>query len=231
MYVTYDGRSTGPFLVGSALLLTVTTALALAVVRFSPPDPVAAGYTPEEIHLRLTLKLIADVGLVGLPNAGKSSFLSHVSAARPKIADYPFTTLVPQLGVIAVDEERSFVAADIPGLIAGAHAGLGLGDRFLRHVERTRLLVHIVDVADGAQDAIEAYELVREELAQANLGLETKPVIVALNKIDAVIDRDRLTAIAARLDDAFLISVATGEGMKALIYAVAARVVDLEPVT
>ena len=141
------------------------------------------GLPGEERWIWLRLKLIADAGLVGLPNAGKSTFLAAVSAARPKIADYPFTTLHPQLGVFAVDG-REFVLADIPGLIAGAHDGAGLGDRFLGHIERCRVLLHIVD--GTTEHAGKAYRTVREELCAYGHGLAEKPEIVALNKADAL---------------------------------------------
>jgi GTPase len=141
------------------------------------------GQPGEEHTLRLRLKLIADAGIIGLPNAGKSTFLAAVSAARPKIADYPFTTLQPQLGVVDIDG-REFVLADIPGLIEGAHEGVGLGDRFLGHVERCRVLLHLIDGTDG--DAGAAYKTVRAELAAYGQGLADKPEIVALNKADAL---------------------------------------------
>jgi GTP-binding protein len=141
------------------------------------------GQPGEEHTIRLRLKLIADAGIVGLPNAGKSTFLAAVSAARPKIADYPFTTLTPQLGVVEIDG-REFVLADIPGLIEGAHEGVGLGDRFLGHVERCRVLLHVLDGTDG--DAGAAYETVRAELSAYGQGLADKPEIVALNKADAL---------------------------------------------
>jgi GTP-binding protein len=141
------------------------------------------GLPGSELTIRLRLKLIADAGIVGLPNAGKSTFLAAVSAARPKIADYPFTTLHPQLGVVNVDG-REFVLADIPGLIEGAHAGVGLGDRFLGHVERCRVLLHLVD--GTTEDAGAAYRTVREELSAYGGGLTEKPEIVALNKADAL---------------------------------------------
>jgi GTP-binding protein len=153
------------------------------------------GELAEERTLTLRLKLIADAGLIGLPNAGKSTFLATVSAARPKIADYPFTTLHPQLGVVACDG-REFVLADIPGLIEGAHEGVGLGDRFLGHVERCRVLLHLVDA--GTEDAGEAYRTVRRELDAYGEGLTEKPEIVALSKIDTV-DAETLRAQSARL--------------------------------
>jgi GTPase len=153
------------------------------------------GLAGEERTVRLRLKLIADAGIVGLPNAGKSTFLAAVSAARPKIADYPFTTLHPQLGVVRVDN-REFVIADLPGLIENAHAGVGLGDRFLGHVERCRVLLHLID--GTAEHAGEAYKTVRHELEAYGHGLTDKPEIVALNKADAL-DAEQLKQQVARL--------------------------------
>ncbi|MBD8892457.1 GTPase ObgE [Roseibium litorale] len=144
------------------------------------------GLEGQEKWIWLRLKLIADAGLVGLPNAGKSTFLAAVSAAKPKIADYPFTTLHPNLGIVQIDT-RSFAIADIPGLIEGAHEGTGLGDRFLGHVERTRVLLHLVD-GSGVEDPAEAYEVVRGELEAYGNGLADKPEIVALSKCDALTD-------------------------------------------
>jgi GTP-binding protein len=141
------------------------------------------GQPAEELTIRLRLKLIADAGLIGLPNAGKSTFLSVVSAAKPKIADYPFTTLHPQLGVVRIDE-REFVLADLPGLIEGAHEGVGLGDRFLGHTERCRVILHLVD--GTAEDVAGAYRTVRGELEAYGNGLTDKPEIVALTKADAL---------------------------------------------
>ncbi len=146
------------------------------------------GWPGEERWVWLRLKLIADAGLVGLPNAGKSTFLSVVSAARPKIADYPFTTLHPQLGVVRLSDTQEFVLADIPGLIEGAHEGAGLGDRFLGHVERCAVLLHLVDGAAG--DVVRAWRTVREEMAEYGHGLADKPEIIALNKADAMAPRE-----------------------------------------
>jgi GTP-binding protein len=172
------------------------------------------GQPGEERWLWLRLKLIADAGLVGLPNAGKSTFLATVSAAKPKIADYPFTTLHPQLGVVSVDG-REFVLADIPGLIEGAHEGVGLGDRFLGHVERCRVLLHLVDAT--GEHAGRAYKTVRAELEAYGNGLVDKPEIVALSKADAV-DADALKEQKARLKRAakktpLVLSAVSGEGM------------------
>jgi GTP-binding protein len=156
------------------------------------PREFEMGRPGEERHLRLELKLLADVGLVGYPNVGKSTLISRISAARPKIADYPFTTLEPNLGVVSIGAPTdkghfSFVVADIPGLIEGAHRGAGLGTQFLRHVERTKLLVHLVDVsgADGRTDPVKDYEIIAAELASVGAGLEKKPVIVVASKMDA----------------------------------------------
>src|SRR6516165_4225273 len=178
------------------------------------------GQPGEERTIWLRLKLIADAGLVGLPNAGKSTFLAAVSAAKPKIADYPFTTLHPQLGVVSIDT-REFVLADIPGLIEGAHEGAGLGDRFLGHVERCRVLLHLVDgTTDHAGDA---YRTVRNELEAYGHGLEDKPEIVALNKVDALTP-EQLKEQLARLKRAakkapLVVSAATGRGVPEVLRA------------
>jgi GTPase len=183
------------------------------------------GQSGAEHTIRLRLKLIADAGIVGLPNAGKSTFLAAVSAAKPKIADYPFTTLAPQLGVVEIDG-REFVLADIPGLIEGAHEGVGLGDRFLGHIERCRVLLHLVDGADG--DAGAAYETVRAELSAYGHGLAEKPEIVALNKIDAL-GADEIKAQAARLKRAakkepLKISAVSGQGVTDVLRALMATI-------
>jgi GTP-binding protein len=181
------------------------------------------GQPGEERTIRLRLKLIADAGLVGLPNAGKSTFLAAVSAARPKIADYPFTTLHPQLGVVRVDE-REFVLADLPGLIEGAHEGAGLGDRFLGHVERCRVLLHLVD--GTAEHAGEAYRTIRAELEAYGHGLSAKPEIVALSKADALSPDARKQQVA-RLKRAarkmpLVLSSASGEGVREALRALLA---------
>ncbi|MGZ8368311.1 MAG: GTPase ObgE [Rhodoplanes sp.] len=183
------------------------------------------GLPGEERTLWLRLKLIADAGLVGLPNAGKSTLLAAVSAAKPKIADYPFTTLHPQLGVVSIDG-REFVLADIPGLIEGAHEGAGLGDRFLGHVERCRVLLHLVDAT--AAHAGEAYKTVRAELLAYGHGLADKPEIVALNKADAV-PADELKRQTSRLKRAagktpLILSGATGPGVPEALRALAAAI-------
>jgi GTPase len=195
-----------------------------------------SGSTGEERELQLELKLLADIGLVGFPNAGKSTFISTVSAARPKIADYPFTTLEPHLGVVDLGDFRTFVIADIPGLIEGAHTGAGLGDRFLRHIERTKLLLHLVDVSSvSGRDAVSDYETVNRELASYNQDLATRPQFVVATKVDALDEPPRLESLKQRaLEDAkpfFAISSATGEGVRQLISAVAARLEELNTET
>src|SRR5262245_40102634 len=184
------------------------------------------GQPGDERIIRLRLKLIADAGLIGLPNAGKSTFLAAVSAAKPKIADYPFTTLNPQLGVVRVDT-REFVLADIPGLIEGAHEGAGLGDRFLGHVERCRVLLHLVD--GTSEHAGAAYKTVRRELDQYGQGLADKPEIVALNKADALTP-EQLKRQTARLTRAakktpLVLSAATGAGVPDVLRALL-KVID-----
>jgi GTP-binding protein len=181
---------------------------------------------------RLELKLLADIGLVGYPNVGKSTLISRISAARPKIADYPFTTLQPNLGVVAVGDskkdERSFVVADIPGLIEGASGGAGLGTQFLRHIERTRLLVHLVDVSDasGRPDPVKDVEVIMDELASFDAGLETKPMILVASKID-VANKDKLAKLKRYAKKQQLefhaISAVTGKGIDELKYAMADR--------
>jgi GTP-binding protein len=179
------------------------------------------GYPGEERSVWLRLKLIADVGLLGLPNAGKSTFLSVVSAARPKIADYPFTTLHPQLGVVRPNATQEFVIADIPGLIAGAHEGAGLGDRFLGHVERCAVLLHLVDGAAG--DVVDAWRTVRAELEAYDSDLAAKPELIGLNKADAMTPREasaRRTALArASGQTVFLLSGATHQGVPEVVQA------------
>src|SRR5438105_3523658 len=151
------------------------------------------GRAGQERRLRLELKLLADVGLVGFPNAGKSTLISRLSAARPKIADYPFTTLEPQLGVVQLEDFRSFVIADIPGLIEGAHQGQGLGDRFLRHIERTRLLAHLVDVSEfSGREPVHDFEVIMEELKAFSEELASKPMLLVGAKIDAAQDPARV---------------------------------------
>ena len=183
------------------------------------PRKATKGFPGEERWVWLRLKLIADAGLVGLPNAGKSTFLAASSAARPKIADYPFTTLHPQLGVIRLSMSEEFVLADIPGLIEGAHEGAGLGDRFLGHVERCAVLLHLVDGAAG--DVVQAWRTVREELRAYGGGLDEKPEVIGLNKMDAMTPREA-SARAAALRKAsgrpvMLLSGVTGQGVPELL--------------
>jgi GTP-binding protein len=189
------------------------------------------GKPGEERKLRLELKLLADVGLVGFPNAGKSTLISRISAARPKIADYPFTTLEPHLGVVTTDDNnhRTFVVADIPGLIEGAHTGHGLGIQFLRHVERTRLLAHLVDVSEATgRDPVHDFEIVLSELASFSEDLARKPMIVVATKLDAAQDPERVASLEALARERglpfFKISSATGEGLGALKRAMAESV-------
>ena len=187
------------------------------------------GFEGEEFALRLELKLLADVGLVGYPNAGKSTLIARISAAKPKIADYPFTTLEPNLGVVTVGEaphEESYVVADIPGLIEGAHQGAGLGVQFLRHIERTGVLVHLVDVSDGSgrDNPVEDFKVITEELRSFGAGLAGKPVLVAASKAD-VANPDKLKKLQAmakrRKLPFFAISAVSGQGVEALRYAMA----------
>jgi GTP-binding protein len=193
------------------------------------------GHPGEERHLRLELKLLADVGLVGFPNAGKSTLISVISAARPKIANYPFTTLEPNLGVVNADGGtgthgtelgRTFVVADLPGLIEGAHEGAGLGMRFLRHVERTRLLVHLVDTSDAnVDDPVHSYKVISNELSAFSEKLTEKPLLVVATKLDATTDRTHLDELRNFCKQNHLefhaISAATGEGVKDLVRAIA----------
>ncbi len=197
------------------------------------PTEFETGKPGEERHLRLELKLLADVGLVGFPNAGKSTLISRISAARPKIADYPFTTLEPQLGVVHLDGYRSFVVADIPGLIEGAHLGHGLGTQFLRHIERTRLLAHLVDVSESSgRDPVQDFETVMEELASFSEELAAKPMILVATKLDAAQDPKRVSALrrlAKRRKLPFYeISSVTGQGLEELRYAMAERALEPE---
>jgi GTP-binding protein len=194
-----------------------------------------AGRPGEEHTYRLELKLLADVGLVGYPNVGKSTLISRISSARPKIADYPFTTLEPNLGVVAVGDAKngvSFVVADIPGLIEGAHTGAGLGTQFLRHIERTRLLVHLVDVSDasGRPDVTKDVEVILGELGSFGAHLDEKPMIMAASKID-VVNKDKLAILKRYCKKQKLklyeISAVTGKGIEELKYAIAAAIEGL----
>jgi GTPase len=190
------------------------------------------GHPGQERHLRLELKLLADVGLVGFPNAGKSTLISRISAARPKIAAYPFTTLEPHLGVVSADPDaargagRTFVVADLPGLIEGAHEGAGLGTRFLKHIERTRLIAHLVDTSDANdRDPVRDFEIIEHELASFSPMLAEKPMIVVATKLDATTDRTHLEEMRAfcakRGLEFHAISSATGEGIVELVRAMA----------
>lgn len=185
------------------------------------PEHALPGLEGERRIVRLELKLLAEVGIIGLPNAGKSTLISALSAARPKIADYPFTTLVPNLGVVRKPSGDGTVFADIPGLIEGAHLGTGLGHDFLRHIERTRVLIHLVDVTQD--DPIAAYEVIQEELSAYGRGLETRPQIVALSKIDALAgDQEQIEAIAHELEQhckspVYLISAVAQIGLEEML--------------
>ena len=190
------------------------------------------GQPGEERHLRLELRLLADVGLVGFPNAGKSTFISRISAAQPKIADYPFTTLEPHLGVVSADPDaapgagRTFVVADLPGLIEGAHEGVGLGIRFLKHIERTRLIAHLVDTSDASdRDPVRDFEIIQNELRAFSETLLLKPEFVVATKLDATTNRERLDRLRDFAEKKklpfFAISSATGEGVQPLVRAMA----------
>jgi GTP-binding protein len=185
------------------------------------PRRTEPGYPGEQFELSLSLKLIADVGLVGFPNVGKSTLISRISSAKPKIADYPFTTLVPHLGVVQVDDFRTFVVADIPGLIEGAHEGHGLGDQFLKHVERTKVLVHMIDVANDVRDPVADFKAIVRELTLFNEDLLNRKQLVVASKMDALADSrklGRLKGMCTRRKLPFLgISAVTGQGIKELI--------------
>lgn len=202
--------------------------------RFATPTEQAPriaepGSPGQELTIELELKLLADVGLVGLPNAGKSTLLSRVSAARPKTGDFPFTTLSPVLGIVGHGSADSFVMADLPGLIEGAHEGRGLGHRFLRHIERTRVLVVLLD---ASSDSLEAdYRTLIGELASYGQGVSEKPRIVALNKMDLFpgeAERRRLKAMSFGGEDVHFVSAASGEGLEALVHALVAEVRKLD---
>ncbi len=191
------------------------------------------GEPGEERGLKLELKLLADVGLVGFPNAGKSTLISRVSAARPKIANYPFTTLAPNLGVVRLEDGRSFVMADIPGLIEGAHAGVGLGQEFLRHVERTRLLIHVVDTAGSeGRDPLEDFLVTNRELSFYNPVTGKKPQVIAANKMDlegAAEKLEQLKKVLAKDYEIFPVSAVTGDGLKDLVYRVVTLLEQIPP--
>jgi len=204
--------------------------------RFATPTRQAPrhaqpGRPGEERWIRLELKLLADVGIIGLPNVGKSTFISRVSSARPRIADYPFTTLVPNLGVVRFQEDRSFVIADIPGLIEGAHAGTGLGTRFLRHIERTRLLLHMIDIAgETPAKAWRNFEVVNKELALYSASLKGIPQILALNKTDIPSTREKMQKVIDIFQKKglkiFPLSAVTGEGVRALLAEMVKKLED-----
>ena len=196
------------------------------------PTKCEPGTHGEEYWIQLELKLLADVGLVGYPNAGKSTLIGAISAARPKIADYPFTTLVPNLGVVAVNEDQSFVVADVPGLIEGAHAGKGLGFQFLRHIERTSYLTFLVDIAEGVTvDPVESLRALRSELKLYNPDLAKKPFAVAATKLDVAGDCNNLKKLEAhcrrRRLRLFPISAVTGTGLKPLVRFLGEQVAKL----
>ena len=199
----------------------------LRVPRFAQP-----GEPGERRKVILSLKLVADVGLVGLPNAGKSTFIRSVSGSQAKVAEYPFTTLVPNLGVVRIDS-RSFVVADIPGLVAGAHEGHGLGDLFLKHVERTRVLVHLLSLSPDAPDPVEAFDIVRHELKSHSAELSTRPQVVVLNKIDLLDDRYEIDlwtqAFSERGVEVMAISGLTGENVQTVLRRCADLLAEDDP--
>ncbi len=210
------------------------TATNRAPRRFEP------GWEGEERILELRLKLLADVGLVGFPNGGKSTLISRISAARPKIADYPFTTLTPNLGVVSLSGDRSFVVADVPGLIEGAHEGHGLGHQFLSHLERTKVLVHVIDMSETGRDPVEDFDVISQELAlfagrgdETAVALSDKPRMAVANKIDAMPDPKTLEKLKKHLKKKrvplFAISAATGEGLQPVLEAMWKEVGPLLP--
>lgn len=191
------------------------------------------GEQGKEKTILLEVKLLADVGIIGFPNAGKSTLISRISASRPKIADYPFTTLVPNLGVVSYNDGNTFVVADIPGLIKGAHKGIGLGIKFLRHIERAKLLIHLIDLSPQTKgDPIEDFKVMNHELETYSHRLKEKPQIVALNKIDLREVKENLEEIKNNLTklgvEVFPISAITGEGIDKLIWEVVKNLKDLE---
>jgi GTPase len=194
------------------------------------------GRPGQEKELQLELKLIADVGLVGFPNAGKSTLISVISAAKPKIADYPFTTLEPNLGVVDIGNFKTFVVADIPGLIEGASEGAGLGDRFLRHVERTKIILHLVDVSSASgRDPVEDYEIINRELANYNQELAERPQIIVATKIDALDEPERLENLRKRAKQdrkaLYPISSVTNTGVQELVFEVARALTSVKSAT
>ena len=193
------------------------------------PRRAEPGTHGERRELRLELRLLADAGLVGFPNVGKSTLIRAVSAARPRVADYPFTTLVPHLGVVRIDEERSFVLADVPGLIEGAHRGQGLGARFLRHLARTAVLVHLLDVSGlTGRDPLQDFDAINRELQLASAELAAKPQLVVVGKLDLAETRQHLPTVRAALEargiHVYAVSGATGEGTRELMQAVVATI-------
>lgn len=196
------------------------------------PTFAKSGIDGEERTIILELKLLAEVGLLGFPNVGKSTLLSRVSSAKPKIANYHFTTLTPNLGVVKIDRDFEFVIADIPGLIEGAHIGTGLGHEFLRHVERTKLLIHVVDISESeGRDPVEDFEKINQELEKFKPELATRPQIIAANKVDIAVDSkvadDFTKEMLSRGYEVFLISAVTGTGLSELIYRTAELVKEL----
>jgi GTPase len=216
---------------------------AFATATNRAPRRIEPGHAGEARTLRLRLKLLADAGLVGFPNAGKSTLISRISAARPKIADYPFTTLTPNLGVVHLSDDRTFVVADVPGLIPGAHLGHGLGTKFLTHLERTKVLVHVIDMSpETGRDPSDDFDVISRELSlfagagdDAAVALAEKPRIAAANKIDVMGDPARLEKLRAHLDKAgvplYSISAATGEGLSELLEAMWREVARVEQPT
>ena len=215
---------------------------AFATSTNQAPRRTEPGTPGDERVLHLRLKLLADVGLVGFPNAGKSTLIAHISAARPKVADYPFTTLTPNLGVVHLSDDRSFVVADVPGLIKGAHKGHGLGTKFLAHLERTKALVHVIDLSpDTGRDPVDDVNVIRRELElfagsgdEISAALASKPQIAAANKMDVLDDPERLEGLRAHLADLgiplYPVSAATGAGIPALLEAMWALVSAAAPV-
>ncbi len=198
------------------------------------PKTAEPGGESQERTLLLELKLLADVGIIGFPNAGKSTLISRISAARPKVADYPFTTLVPNLGVVSYGDGKTFVVADIPGIIEGAHEGAGLGIQFLKHIERTKLLIHLLDLSPvTGRDPVEDYETLNRELKAYSRELSKKPQIVAPNKIDITESRLKLDEVKKYFDKKrikiYPISSATGEGLKELVRETGKRLEKLIP--
>ncbi|MCD5406634.1 MAG: GTPase ObgE [Desulfotomaculum sp.] len=202
-----------------------------ASAKNKAPTMAENGEPGAEYWLSLELKLIADVGLVGFPNAGKSTIIAHVSAAKPKIANYPFTTIVPNLGVVRVAEGESFVMADIPGLIEGAHTGIGLGHQFLRHVERTKILVQVIDMAGTEdRDPVQDFQIINQELAQYSPKLAQKPLLIAANKTDLPAASANIAILKQQLAgkyEVFPISAVTGQGLEQLIFRIAQLLKEL----